>query len=113
MRYGEGRPSLQALDLMLMRADAYAPNADRICRGEIDDPTKYLPDVLDRLIDAQTMLSPAREPRRYRRLASTYLTIHDAALRCDPQYRQDAHARNAVLMRAFLASYDQLIAGER
>lgn len=112
-RYGEGSPSLQAFDLMLLRAEARMPNADKMCRGEIDDPTNHMPDILDDLIDAGTMVSPARDPGRYRRLAQTYLPIYDAVLRCDPEYSRDEHVRHAQLMRAYLASYNDLIGADR
>lgn len=112
-RYGEGSPSPQAFDLILLRAEVRMPNPAKACRGEIDGPTSPMPDILDDLTDAQTMISPARDPGRYRRLAELYLAIHDAVLRCDPEFRRDEDTRNAMLMRSFLASYDDLIAAER
>lgn len=112
-RYGQGSSSPQAFDLMLLRAEARMSKTDKVCRGEIDDPIDHKPNILSGLIAAGTMVAPARDPGRYRRLAETYLTIYDAVLRCDPEFRGDEQVRNAVLMRSFLASYNDFVGAGR
>jgi hypothetical protein len=112
-RYGQGSGLSRAFDLTILSAAASLPAAVRACRGETGGRIDRTPQILDQLTGAQSMVNPGKDPRRYRLLAETFVQAHDAALACDTEYYQADVARNLIVLRAFLASYDDILAAER
>jgi hypothetical protein len=110
LRYGEQRTGAEVVRLLVLEAEALTYGPAPCDRGPYggDPPASR---ALERLLWAQTLASPARDPLLHRTVAEAYLRSYAAARRCDVRIDGD-HRRGALVSRAFLAQYDRLVAAD-
>lgn len=106
LRYGEERSRPETVRLLVIEAEALTYGPGHCATGPYGGDPLVLR-ALERLLWAQSLASPARDPRLHRTVAEAYMNAYDAARRCDARIDAD-QKRGAMVSRAFLSQYDRL-----
>lgn len=107
LRYGEERTGPETVHLLVFEAEALTYSAGNCTTGPDGGGPPVLR-ALERLLWAQSLASPARDPRLHRTVAEAYMSTYDAARRCNARIDAD-QKRGAIVSRAFLSQYDRLV----
>jgi hypothetical protein len=106
LRYGEGKVDPEAVELLIMSARLAAEHNGLTCDGDPEGFGNASRDSLRRLSWAQSLVSPADNPKLYRQIAEAYVAIARPASSCGLLDDEPTIRRNSLILQSFLDQYD-------